>query len=212
MSGTHWSQVMPSTEDLDKARGKELQGQFHQLEPTIWSVWRRFDYDGVSGVDSRCNLSPRQQQRVIPWDQPASDANWNVAERSGSVSVVLDNFFYELQLGCVPNHLDRPIELILREYVRFALFRDEQLHKVVAISLEGIGVGMELCAALLECSLGPGLLSLLGSRNSVIKILLRGEGNGGVGLASGRIYAVTRFCRSGQFAINDVAKCLRFHE
>lgn len=191
MNRKHRSKLMATGKSLKNTRGKELHGQFHELETAIRSIGRWLQDESVSSVKSRCHLSPREEDRVVPGHQSTRNANGHMSNSDGLLLGVLDEFFFELQGRCDSDHLQRAVKLILSNAVGLALFSDEKLDKILAISLESIGVGMEALTAVLVSGLGPGLESFLGGRYGIVEVLLGGDWGFWIGLCGGRVETVT---------------------
>jgi len=193
MGGEHGAKLMTATKSLQNARREELHGQLHKLEAAVRGIGRWLQDEGVSSVNSRCHLPPRQDERVVPGHQATCHSNGHISNGGGLLLVVLDDFFFQLQCRRNSDHSQRTVELILSNGVRFALLSDEKVDKVLPVGLQGIGIRLKALTAILVAGLGPGLESFLCGRYGIVEVLLSGNWAFWIRFCGGRVQTVTGF-------------------
>ena len=181
--------VAAAGDDVDKAgRQAGFLRDFGKAERGQTGIFRRLEHHRVAGRQGWCDLPGQHQQRKIPWDDLAGDANRQMvgklaAQQLGPAGMVVEMAGDQRDVD-IAGFADR-----------FAVVHRLQNGQHAGVLLHQAGQRVERPGAVMVAGFGPLLLRLPGRGDRAIDVFGRTGGNLRQHRAGGRIAAVEPFAR-----------------
>ena len=173
MLGHRVAEIVGVGNDVQHALGEDVLDQFGEFQRRQRRGRRGFHHQRVAGEQGRRQFEAEDQQRIVPGNDGADDAERTAMGFDAAVAAVLDHFHRQVERGEIAEEGGHAHDFAGGVGERFALFAGQDARQFVGIGFDGIGhLGHEL-AALRDRGRRPGRKSRLGRGNRGIELGFR---------------------------------------
>ena len=203
--GSHpWTKVVIARKTLDNSWWEELLGELSNLQATVWSEWRWLHDDRATSHDSWSDLSTGKVDWEVPWNDSSANTKWHLADENLALWSILNLLVLELHLSDLSEPEPATHNLPLGSSNWLSLLLSQELSKTLLLSHNSVGEVIQLLGALLWGGVLPGVESLAGIFDGIVKVLLGCDWDGWVLLLGRWVDAVAGGLSLHGLAVDDV--------